>query len=88
MPPIRSIKCDKNGIEINDKNVISKLVPSDIPQTQTTPQDAKTWVNTNWSRNVTDYKVEVHIYSLSPFSAGIYTCNLGEVIPPNWWEET
>lgn len=86
MPPVRSISCSADLIEILDQFGIKNLNGQLIPPAQNTPAKVENWVNTVWiPANIVGYQMRVHVFSISPVIATVGTWNLGETIDPNWW---
>lgn len=87
MPPIRSIRCIDNLIEVLDyRGVPFTLVASAIPPQHNTIAKVETYINTVWiPANVSGYQMQVHVTTLSPLRVILGTWNAGLTIPPNWW---
>lgn len=83
MPTIRSVDCS-NGITIIDGSGKRQLLPANIPAQLLLPQDVENWINQNWLQSP-DYQINVHVVSVQPLQVTVYTANIGEIIPPNWW---
>ena len=87
MPSIHSISCDKNMLKIVDRKSTHIFDASKIPVDKDSIAKLENYINTQWipSLEITDYQLEVHIFSVSPLSLTAYTANIGEKIPTDWW---
>ena len=87
MPSIRSISCDKNILKVLDRKATYIFDASKIPPDKNSVVKLENYINTQWipSLEITDYQLEVHIFSVSPLLLTAYTANIGEKIPINWW---
>lgn len=90
MPPIRSINCNNNAIEIITHNGKSIFDSSKIPVGINTIKKLEDYLNKVWLLLVTknEFKAEIHIFSFSPLVMTIYIADNKERIPSNWWIES
>jgi len=89
MPPIRSIILGLNTLSIRDhRGVARTLNASAIPSQQNTVARVETWINTVWiPANISGYQAVVHVFSLNPLHATIWTGDLDVPLPVgDWWE--
>jgi hypothetical protein len=87
MPAIRSLQVNSDSITFVDDKGTHTFLASDIPQSSNTPSKVETFVN-NWlAANITDYQIAVHVISVNPLNASIYTADFGATIPSNWWNK-
>lgn len=89
MPAIRGISFDKNMLKIVDHKTTHSFDISKIPPDKDTIQKAETHTNSTWipSLNITEYQLEVHIFSVSPLVLTVYAADIGIRIPQDWWVE-
>ena len=87
MPSIRSVSVDKNMLKVIDRKSIFIFDASNIPPDKDSVAKLQNYINDTWipSLEITDYQMAVHIFSVSPLSLTVYTANIGEKIPVNWW---
>ncbi len=87
MPAIRTVTLDSTKIAFADSLGPTKtLAVSAIPSIHNTSTLAEVWINSAWvATNVAGYQMQVHLFSLSPFSCNVWFGNLGVPIPANWW---
>lgn len=92
MPAIRQISVDKNALTFTDKYGKQNVFDiSDVPvKLFLDPQcitKLEEHINTVWLPPLlnNDLQVVVHIFSVSPLFLTVYTANIDEKIPQDWW---
>lgn len=87
MPPIQSISCDKNELKFVAQKATNLFDISKFPPEKDSVAKAEDYINNFWipSLRITDYQLEVHVFSLSPLELTVYSANIGEKIQQNWW---
>lgn len=93
MPAIQEINVSKNSLTLVDRKGkhtfdVSKI-PVGILASQTSIQQTEDYINNVWlpSLKITDYQVQVHVFSVSPLFLTCYAADLKEVIPLDWWTD-
>lgn len=89
MPPIRAIRLEADALHLDDGVQGARVFPwSTLPTNPRTVAGVESAV-TAWLRQSADgaYQVAVHCFSVDPLHLTIYTANLGEPIPADWWAE-
>lgn len=89
MPAIREIKFDKNSLTLVDHKTTHTFDVSKIPVGKDTIAKLELYINTVWipSLNITDYQLEIHIFSVSPLVLTAFSADIGIKIPTDWWVE-
>ena len=87
-PPIRSVTIIDNQFVITSPFGTKTFTASLVPGTNTTIATVEAWINGTWiPANITQYQVQVHVFSLNPLKVTVGTWNLGAAIPANWWAQ-
>jgi hypothetical protein len=91
MPSIRYVSLSSTELRyINQKGIQKILLASQIPPAATDAAKVEAYINNTWipaNLDPTEFTTQVHIFSIQPLNATIFTANVGEPIPPNWWQE-
>lgn len=85
-PPVRSVVFTATMLRTIDHRGTRTLLTSAIPATNNTAATVETYINTVWiPANISGYQMQVHVFTRSPLRLIVWTGNLGETVPPDWW---
>lgn len=85
MPAIRQVSIQSDKISFDSVGVTKTLTYASMPASQNTIAKVESFINSWLASNVNSCQMVCHIFSINPVKATIYTANLGDSIPANWW---